>query len=419
MTISSIRHNINKRGVIGCVLFYLSRLHTQICIQLMRLVIRIHSEPQETIVFRSSNLDFSDNAKALFDYLISHNYQEKYKIVWCVYDPQKYINYQSNKVRFVTTEGKNGWVSLRAVYYGATARFFFFTHDTAGINQVRCQGQTAINIGHGNGYKAPKKNIEKILNKSYKFDYLLVSGPAFIDVKAQYWNCEKEKILDIGFPRYDWFHKKTDKALILHQLFGIELNSDKVILWLPTFFNNHEIDFPENKLKLPLGFSGIQNRQELEQLDQCCKSYNVQLIIKQHPNQIDWIKNGISYSNIYFLNNEQLTLMDISLPELMSVTDALMTDFSSAAVDYLLLDRPIGFVLTDFERYAQTRGFIIDNPKDYMPGEHLYFLQDFIQFIKNISKDIDLYAEKRNVMRSIMHNETECYCERIINHFQI
>ena len=62
----------------------------------------------------------------------------------------------------------------------------------------------------------------------------------------------------------------------------------------------------------------------------------------------------------------------LQLYELIGISDALISDYSSVAVDYLLLDRPLGYVLADYEIYREKRGFVFEDPLEYMPGEKIY-----------------------------------------------
>lgn len=41
----------------------------------------------------------------------------------------------------------------------------------------------------------------------------------------------------------------------------------------------------------------------------------------------------------------------------MAVSDVLITDYTSAYFDFLLLDKPVVFNFYDFEEYSETRGF--------------------------------------------------------------
>lgn len=90
-------------------------------------------------------------------------------------------------------------------------------------------------------------------------------------------------------------------------------------------------------------------------------------------------------------------------------------NYSSAAVDYLLLDRPIGFTLDDVDRYADSRGFGFDNIKDWLPGNELYKCSEFTRFIEDIGNGKDLEKEKRERIRQAMHNyDDDKSCERVV-----
>ncbi|MEI3411920.1 MAG: CDP-glycerol glycerophosphotransferase family protein [Blautia sp.] len=69
------------------------------------------------------------------------------------------------------------------------------------------------------------------------------------------------------------------------------------------------------------------------------------------------------------------------LAELMGVCDGLISDYSSASVDFMLLHRPMAFVLTDFMAYQEKRGFVFEDPLAYMPGEKIYDYQGVENFV--------------------------------------
>jgi CDP-glycerol glycerophosphotransferase (TagB/SpsB family) len=75
------------------------------------------------------------------------------------------------------------------------------------------------------------------------------------------------------------------------------------------------------------------------------------------------------FSNIHLLDNMKLVENDIQINHLLGYADALISDYSSAAVDYLVLDRPIAFTLDDVEEYNNSRGFVFDNIREWLPGE--------------------------------------------------
>lgn len=46
----------------------------------------------ENRILFETNDDFTDNGRALFDYLVKQGYNKKYEIVWLVHEPGKYKN---------------------------------------------------------------------------------------------------------------------------------------------------------------------------------------------------------------------------------------------------------------------------------------------------------------------------------------
>ena len=83
---------------------------------------------------------------------------------------------------------------------------------------------------------------------------------------------------------------------------------------------------------------------------------NELVILKPHPMAV--IDKALpELSNILFINEDWLCNSSLTLYELLSLSDSLWTDYSSVAVDYLLLKRPIILIMSDFQSYKSTRGF--------------------------------------------------------------
>ena len=93
--------------------------------------------------------------------------------------------------------------------------------------------------------------------------------------------------------------------------------------------------------------------------------------MKLHPFQRRERVNCDGFLNIVLIENEDLDRMDIPVNRILGKADALISDYSSAAVDYLILDRPIGFLLKDVEEYGNPRGFVFDPEREWLPGEEL------------------------------------------------
>ena len=134
----------------------------------------------------------------------------------------------------------------------------------------------------------------------------------------------------------------------------------------------------------------------LKEFDEYLKSNGVFLVVKVHP--LAKFKNIVDLQNIRILTNEDIVSKGVKLYEFVKDFDALVTDYSSIYFDYMLLDRPIGFTLDDYETYADKRGFVVDNVLDFMPGHHLYTVSDMENFINDVVKGKDVYKSERQAL---------------------
>ena len=64
---------------------------------------------------------------------------------------------------------------------------------------------------------------------------------------------------------------------------------------------------------------------------------------QKHPLQSGWSLDEGAYTNIRYVTEEMLQKSGIQLYELVGLMDGLISDYSSIAVDYMLLDRPLGY----------------------------------------------------------------------------
>lgn len=422
MTREALKRKIQESGIAGSFLYYLGRFCSKAEMRLVGWLIRKHKNVCENrIVFKNRQFqDFTDNARALFEYIINNN--AGYEIIWMVSDKKSFRNMKYKNVRFVTAENKYGWSSVPAFYYGNTAKYFFYTNHSADLNRYHAQGQITVNLWHGCGYKGStldKKDIPHSDTMGW-FDYALVPGNVFVDVKARYWHCDKKKILPLGYPRYDWMlHPSLTKEDILDRLFGWKKQNSKAVIWMPTFRKSTQSGYGENEIELPFELPGLKDLSQLQELDRFLQDENLLLIIKKHPLQIGWNQEQEGLRNIHYVTEQMLSGSDIQLYELVGICDGLLSDYSSIAVDYMLLDRPIGYILTDFEIYKKKRGFVFENPLEYMPGEKIYDFNGVRDFLRHVSSGMDLFKADRERLMPQMHIKRECYCKDITEYLGI
>ena len=372
------------------------------------------------IVFDS--VSFSDNAKVLSDYILN-NKNNKYKIIWFL-DDIKGFKSQEN-IKFIRRTYLNGSgfkyvYSIKAFYYGLKAKYVFYTHALSWVG-AKNKDQVIINLWHGTGYKAAR-----VIGSEAIFDYMIVPGELFVKSKAKFFKCDENKIIPLGYSRYDLFNNNITEntKLFLKENIGIE-NNQKLIIWLPTFISDGDL----LKYKNPLSyiFSGmplIESVKQLIDLDIFCSSNNIKLLIKKHRykhQNVPLYKHleRLNLKSLIILSDDEFAKEQIELYDLLPFTDALISDVSSVSVDYLLLDKPVAYTVNILEDYKNTRGFVFDDPSEYMPGSHVNNLDELKIFIADVSSGVDRHRKRRNDMLKIMHNKTTNYCERITDFFGI
>jgi len=351
--------------------------------------------------------DYSDNPRALSDYLVANQLYNKGHIYWLVSNAKKYRKkYPNANVTFISLYSIWGIRNIRAYYIHLTSKYVFASHNFLIDYSTISKEQQYILLWHGCGYKDNTTQGGKRF-----FSKALVSGPIFLKTKAKFWNTEEQYLIAKGYPRYDWLLHPSKKAQDVYT--HLNVLGKKVILWMPTFRNSKTgISYGEDAIK---NFPILKSHAEWEQLDKLCSMNNIILFIKLHMSQKSYNLDFKSFSSIKMIEENDFESIGIQKYEFLGIIDALISDYSSVAIDFLITNKPIAFTLDDYDDYKRLRGFVFENPLDYMPGHHLYTLQDLSQFIIDIKEGNDPYAKKREQVSKEAIFRTDCYCKELIN----
>lgn len=379
----------------------------------------------KAILLRSTKIDdhkivfvstpaFSDNAKALFEYLKSIDVNEQFLYVWLIRKDEKKPQLTGKDAKNVVILNRDtvfhDGCPLKTLKELLSSKYVFFTHRSplSGIG-IR-KGQVCINLWHGCGYK-DTEHKEGTWSKKNPCTVSIVPGTVFVHTKSKFWGCEESKILPIGYPRYDLLLREDSGAeTFCRSLSG---GDRKRVLWMPTFRKSLNNIYPEDHLERNYDLPLLNSNEELHILDELCSGLGIHLCIKRHPLQVNYQGEKERLTNITFVDNKLLVGKRVDLYAFLKYSDGLISDYSSVAIDYLLLDHPIAFALDDFEQYKNSRGFVFENPLDYMPGHHLYTFEDMKQFLQDVAEGKDTYAKVRHKLMPEVHNPCDNYCERI------
>ena len=163
---------------------------------------------------------------------------------------------------------------------------------------------------------------------------------------------------------------------------------------MPTFRKGGGYNRSDSERELPLGIPLIESQEAFDRLNDFLEEQNILLVIKLHPMQDPSTYANLKEThNIRVLNGLDVKRLQIDNYRLMKGADAMLSDYSSSAFQYLLLNRPIGFVLSDLKDYRL--GLCVDNVDDYLVGHRIFGYDDFVQFFKDVAEGKDEYVQQR------------------------
>lgn len=360
------------------------------------------SRPLKNIIVIESHNDFDCNGGAFYNYLIENKYNEKYLIVWLL----KNINNANRTLpKNVKVYGRFS-PSILKNYYLARAKLF--TADCIVTNKVR-KDQVSIFFDHGS---FSLKSVKKYMVLPETIDYYLTASANFDPIFCETRNVSypSSKLLHLGYPMHDVFYQDTPSELPKIQ----KKKYDKVILWMPTFRKGLE-GRNDSNAEYTYGIPLIDSQDEFDALQRTLEELDILLIIKIHPMQdkeSTKLLMKCASENISILTGETVKQLDIDNYRLLKDADALISDYSSIVYSYILLDRPIGFVLSDLNDMKY--GFCVDNPDFFMTGQRIYTLNDMIRFIRNVRENKDEFRkERRNLCNWLHEYQDGNSCERI------
>ena len=357
---------------------------------------------KRTIVFHSVP-DYSDNAHAFFDYMRREHGAEGYKLVWLVKDPSKYR--AEKDVRFVKSEGRS--LLLKRDYYLSVCKFAVFTHS-APIRYWR-KNQVFIDMTHSASQLKGDDKRSKDTVRIVVPDYRVRCGEDGLERKMRIQKLPREKYVILGMPRLDILFRHRDCVPLLFPGMKPRLTA----IALETFKQRNEA-WKDSTAQRSYGLNIISNPEELASLDDYLGRKGILLLIKPHPLQdLSYVEMS-KLSNIRFITDQRLAEAGVQLYELVENCDALLTDYSSIYYDYLLLDRPIGFLIGDIEDYQ--RGFVIPDPISEMTGPKIRTLPELFQFFDGILAGEDDYKQARAQLKDhVFEYQDDKNSERFYN----
>lgn len=346
---------------------------------------------KQILLYDSLNNTLTDNTLGLLLYLKEKKLDEKYKIICCVPNSkEEYICGIKNKNIF------------SGIFAYLTSKYVFYSFG--GMRIKPSKKQIVVNLWHGIPLKKVGKlnsNDKTLQNEQINdFTYVLVPTEFFREIYKNAFGCNDEQLLISEQPRNYFLFKKNN---VINKLGIQKENYNKVILWMPTFRISKDGRFKDTDNNTETMLPLLDTIDKINEFNNFLAEHNILVVLKVHGYSV---VPDFECKNIIVVTNEMLAAADIFLYEFIKDFDALITDYSSVYFDYLLLDRPIGFIVDDFDEYKKKRGFTMDDPLSIMPGEHISNYDELKGFILSIEKNLDKFIIDRKELSKKLQLKT-------------
>lgn len=229
------------------------------------------------------------------------------------------------------------------------------------------------------------------------YDYAVVGSKSLIPVYEEVFGIHKEKILPLGVPRVDSFIDEKHVNRYQQDFYERypQLKDKRIILFAPTYrgAGQEEAYYPYEQL-------------ELSKIYEVCGNDAI-FAFKMHP----FIKKNPEIPECY--NNRIFDFSNENINDILSISEILITDYSSVIYEYVLMDKPILFYAFDKEMYNAVRGFHWDF-EQYAPG---LICETFEQLLGAMTGD-DISSERREVFKKFAYEHIDSKAtDRFIDFF--
>lgn len=268
----------------------------------------------------------------------------------------------------------------------ATAKYVFYNEGSNVAGSVKIRPETKVcQTWHACGAfkKFGFSTAELIFGGTRKemlrypvyrnYTYVTVSSPEIIwaYAEAMHMKDQKEKIRPIGVSRTDIFFKDNVIEKAYEKLYRLmpQAKGKKVILYAPTFRGRVAKAKTPDKILLPMF--------QKELGDDYVFIFKHHPVVKVRPQiPLECREFAADFTN------------DMSIEELIMVSDICISDYSSLVFEYSLMERPMIFFAYDLNTYFDWRGFYYKF-EELAPGPVCTTNLEMIDYIKNIDTAFD------------------------------
>lgn len=347
--------------------------------------------PNKILFINFNGNGYGDNPKAICEYF--RKYHPTLTLVWLSYD----------KKSFPTGVKVVKYGSLRSFWEQATAKVWVY-NTRSFLRIPKKSSQFYVQTWHGSiGFKylEAAANLPDRYIKDAKYD-ASVTDILISDSKIQTETFRKYfwysgEIIESGLPRNDDLYNLKQKNGLrdnLKEAYHIPKDA-KVVLYAPTFRDQHytdhiKLDFESLRKSLQIGLQS-----------------DVYLLIRLHPNDNHLVQKIAYHDNIINASTYH------DMQELILISDLLISDYSSAILDFILLQKPYIRFAKDLNDYQNVRG--LTDLYFKLPDPLLLTEDELYHYSESILETFDLKKMKKFRDEQLGFVFDGKSCERIAN----
>lgn len=327
---------------------------------------------------------YSDNPKYFFEYLVhSNEFKQKEKLVWITADVRikKYLEKNGYTVALSGTRA--------SVHYISRASFIVTCCGSIDVGMPLFTRATFIELWHGVALK--KIGFDAYDSTTQKFKYVkrllgritslyhptFYNKNAFILSPSDYtdtihlsaFHKSPHQLLRYDQPRYDILRRRVPHC-----------NSTIKVAYLPT----HRTEDGIISIKALLI--------ELLMMSPLLEKFNIEVFVKMHYYNLDAVSDIVNKNTgkkIKFINADDRFF---DLYRFLSVTDVLVTDYSSIYFDFMITGRPVIALVNDLDVYKEKERDLYIDYEIFAFNGYLQSWKEVIDIIS--SNDLQMFSEK-------------------------
>lgn len=295
---------------------------------------------------------YADNAAAVFDRLLETP-RPGVRAVW--------ISASPHVVRRLRARGASAHLRWTPAGVWAAARAGVHVYDSTprDVHFWVSRGALLVLLRHGIGMKKIERALDAPSHRLYQLfhgrglrrwfwrvalpwhlpvpDLVTACSPEHADQAPAYFGVDRDRVVITGFPRHDRLARPVEPDPGAIPVVGPPMSTDRpVILYLPT-------------LRERRGSSWL----DLDALASVAREHGVTIAVKLHPVEHEAVAKSCRAAG----GDAEVRLVrsDADALDLYPHAAALITDVSSTAFDFLLMDRPIVHFIPDRESLEAKR----------------------------------------------------------------